>query len=77
MSGANGRNPSANRRAAASNPGTGPGLGSPAYTAEERETMRRGLRILARIIARVHLGQPESPRSGPEARPPAEGEDGD
>ena len=25
------------------------------YTAEQREQMRRGLRILARIIARAHL----------------------
>ncbi len=74
MSRANGRNPSANRRAAASNPETGPG--SPACTAEEQDTVRRGLRILARIIARAHLGQQPS-QPGPETRPPAGGEDGD
>ena len=28
---------------------------SPVYTAERRATMRQGLRILARIIARAHL----------------------
>ena len=39
---ANGRDPSTDHRATA-------------YTAEERETLRRGLRILARVIARAHL----------------------
>ena len=34
-----------------SNPVAGP----PVYTAEQRETARRGLRILAKIIARGHL----------------------
>ena len=76
MSGANRRNPSTNRRAAVSNPGTGPGQGSPARTAEEQDTVRRGLHILARIIARVHLGQQPS-QPGPETGPPVEGEDGD
>ena len=76
MSGANGRNPSTNHRAAVSNPGSEPGPGSPACTAEEQDTVRRGLRILARIIARAHL-QPQASRSGPETRPPVEGEDGD
>ena len=28
---------------------------SPVYVAEQRATMRQGLRILARIIARAHL----------------------
>ena len=28
---------------------------SPDYTAEERQTVRQGLRLLARIIARAHL----------------------
>jgi len=38
----NGQNSSTNRRPVE-------------YTAEQRERMRRGLRILARIIARAHL----------------------
>lgn len=76
MRNANGGNPSTNRRATVSNPRIEPGRGSPAYTAEERETVRLGLRILARMIARAHLRRLAS-RSGPETRPPAEGEDGD
>jgi len=31
------------------------------YTAEQRERMRRGLRIMARIIARAHLQRQASP----------------
>ena len=31
-----------------------------AYTAEQREQMKRGLRILARMIVRVHLRQEAS-----------------
>ena len=44
----NGRNLQASCRATAERR-------SPAYSAEQRETMRRGLRILARVIARAHL----------------------
>ena len=76
MRGANGRNLPANRRAAASKPGSEAALGSPAYTAEVQEKVRCGLRIMARIIARSYLRQRE-PGSGPETRPPAEGEDRD
>ena len=47
-----------------------------AYTAEQQETLRRGLRILARIIARSHLRRQES-RSTAAPRPPTEGEGGD
>ena len=36
---------------------------SPVYTLEERPTVRQGLRILARIIARAHLGR-QAERSG-------------
>ena len=48
----------------------------PAYATEQRETVRQGLRILARIIARAHLrtaGGPEqfTPAPGP---PPSAGE---
>ena len=60
---ANGRDPSRDQRATA-------------YTAEQQETLRRGLRILARIIARSHLRRQES-RSTAAPRPPTEGEDGD
>ena len=55
----NGRNSSTNRRATAER-------GSAACTAEQRERMRRGLRILARIIARAHLRRQAS---GPGAAP--------
>ncbi len=34
---------------------TYPVAAPPVYTAEQRETVRRGLRVLARIIARAHL----------------------
>lgn len=34
-----------------------PARESPQHTAQEREGMRTGLRILARIIARAHLGR--------------------
>ena len=66
---ANGGNPLTNRRATAKR-------GSPTHSAEERETVRRGLRILARMIARAHLRRQAS-RSGAAPRPPAEDEDGD
>ena len=45
---ANGQNPSTNRR-------------TTAYTAEQQETLRRGLRIIARMIARAHLRRQEAP----------------
>ena len=76
MRGANGRNRPTNRRAAASKPGSEAARGSPAYTAEEQEKLRCGLRIMARIIARSYPRQLE-PGSEPETRPPAEGEDED
>ena len=57
----NGRNPLREQRATA-------------YTAEQQETLRRGLRILARMIARAHLRRQEF-RSGAAPRPSAEDED--
>ena len=63
MRSANERNPSTNRR-------------TTAYSAEERETLRRGLRIIARMIARAHLRR-QAARSVTAPRPPAEDEDGD
>ena len=61
MRSANERNPSTNRR-------------TTAYSAEQRETLRRGLRIIARMIARAHLRRQEA-RSGFAPRPPAADED--
>ena len=58
---ANGRNPSRDQRATA-------------YTAEQQETLRRGLRILARMIARAYLRRQES-QSGAAPGPTAEDED--
>ena len=50
---------------------------SPVYTAEERQTIRNGLRILARIIARAHL-RGQADRSGaPAPGPPPAGESRD
>ena len=63
MRSANGENPSTNRR-------------TTAYSAEERETLRRGLRIIARMIARAHLRR-QAARSAASPRPPAEHEDGE
>ena len=63
MRSANESNPSTNRRATA-------------YTAEQRETLRRGLRIIARMIARAHLRRLES-RSVAALRPTVEDDDGD
>ena len=57
----NGKKPSADQRATV-------------YSAEEQETLRRGLRILARMIARAHLRRQES-RSGAAPKPSAEDED--
>ena len=57
------RRPSNNRRATA-------------HSAEQQEAVRRGLRILARMIARAHLRRQAS-RSAAAPRPTAEGEDAD
>ena len=48
---------------------THPVAGPPVYTPEQRETVRRGLRILARIIARAHLRR-QAERSGAAAPGP-------
>ena len=66
---ANGGNPPTNRRATAKR-------GSPTHSTEERETVRRGLRIIARMIARAHLRR-QAARSPAAPRPPADQEDGD
>ena len=63
MRSANERNPSTNRR-------------TTAYSAQERETLRRGLRIIARMIARAHLRRQAS-HSVTAPRTPSEHEDGD
>ncbi len=69
MRSANGGNPPTNRRATARR-------GSPTHSADQQETVRRGLRILARMIARAHLRRQAS-RSAAAPRPPADQEDGD
>ena len=46
---------------------------SPVYTLEERQTVRQGLRILARIIARAHLGRQAERSSAAAPGPPPEG----
>ena len=68
---ANGGNPPTNRRATAKR-------GSPTHSAsaEERETVGRGLRIIARMVARAHLRRQAS-RSPAAPRPPADQENGD
>ena len=50
---------------------------SPVYTAEERQTVRQGLRILARIIARAHLGRQAERSGAPAPGPPPAGESQD
>ena len=45
-----------------------------ACTAEHRKTMRDGLRILARIVARAHLRQQAERGSAPAPGPPPAGE---
>ncbi len=57
----------ARRKTSTRNPNT-PQKPSPVYTPEQREQLQRGLRILARMIVRAHLGREASP--GP---PPPEG----
>ena len=46
----------------------------PVYIAEQREMVRQGLRILARIIARAHLGRQADRSSAPAPGPPPAGE---
>ena len=46
----------------------------PVDTAEERETVRRGLRVLARIIARAHLLRQAELSSAAAPGPPPAGE---
>ena len=50
---------------------------SPVYTAEERKTVRQGLRLLARIIARAHLGRQANRSRAPAPGPPPAGESWD
>ena len=50
---------------------------SPVYTLEERQTVRQGLRILARIIARAHLGRQAERSSAAAPGPPPAGESQD
>ena len=54
--------------------GLAAGIESPAYTAEQREQMQAGLRILARIIARAHLRR-QSTGTAPEMPPDQEAGD--
>ena len=50
---------------------------SPVYTVEERKTVRQGLRILARIIARAHLRRQAELGSAAAPGPPPAGESQD
>ncbi len=50
---------------------------SPVYTLEERQTVRQGLRILARIIARAHLRRQAERSSAAAPGPPPAGESQD
>ena len=68
MESANGRCHSTNCKTTSKQP-------SSFYTDEQREKLRCGLRILARMIARTHLRQASQSKIAP--RPPADGEDGD
>ena len=43
---------------------------SPVYTGERRKTVRQGLRILARIIARAHVGRDAERDSAAAPGPP-------
>ena len=67
MMSANGRNQSTNRRTASKKP-------SSSYTGEQRETLLRGLRILACMIARAHLRRQAS-RFSASPKPSAKDED--
>ena len=48
----------------------------PVYTAGQRATMRRGLRLLARIIARAHLRRQAARTNAAAPGPPTEREPG-
>ena len=50
---------------------------SQVYTVEERQTVRQGLRLLARIIARAHLGRQAERSSAAAPGPPPAGESQD
>ena len=50
---------------------------SPVYTLEERQTVRQGLRLLARIIAHAHLGRQAERSSAAAPGPPPAGESQD
>ena len=65
QTGPRGKSPS--RRASASEP-------PPAYTPEQQERMRNGLRIMARIIARAHLERQVDRSSEPAPGCPPYGE---
>ena len=54
--------------------GTNTGAAPPVYTAEHRKTLSDGLRILAGIIARAHLGQQPERGSAPAPGPPSAGQ---
>ena len=45
---------------------------SPVYTLEERPTVRQGLRLLARIIARAHLRREADPAGQTRPGPPSD-----
>ena len=49
---------------------TNPVARPPDYTAEQRETVRQGLRILAKIIARAHLRRQAGRSSAAAPGPP-------
>ena len=49
----------------------------PVYIAEQRPTVRQGLRILARVIARAHLRRQAERSGAPAPGPPPAGESGE
>ena len=57
--------------------GINAGAAPPVCTAGQRKTMRDGLRILARIIARAHMGRQSDRSSAPAPGPPPAGESRD
>ena len=67
MRNASKQNPSKDGRETVSNPAAAQEAASLSHSDEEREVVRRGLRILARIIARAHLRQ-QTLRSGATAK---------
>ena len=66
--------PSASNRKSPTAAGKVPGGTSPQYSAQERERMQAGLRILARIISSAHLRRQAS---GAAPVPPPDYEVGD